>query len=367
MSKGATVVIWYRDQTTGEIYVLVGQESRYLSDEHNSEELREKQYLKNEKKVTNDDFLHIKMRFGQMAKELEKKHPDLGEIRFDTPKFVSRGRENGFSVNYRYLDRTKSKYGILKGGIEPDDNNDMQKTAFREVTEEIGIQINKSKLVLFGECGENSCFHFELKHPDRDIPIWIERIQNRKTRNYGEIFNLSFKKIDEVLGSNLNFKSKCALELFMQDIRIESKPKSKTEHTKDDSFDLDSKFNKLSINVPDGGGGGGGGGSYEQVISKTTVPKESTMKEEQEKEKHYLETKIFSKWYEIQDKEQKTKEIRKYLNNYDSVVFAFDDVYDLWRDYEIKRDAEKNKKKGGRKSKNNKKKLRRKTKKQWAK
>ena len=170
--RSATVVIWYRDKTTGEIYILVGQESRYLSDEHNSEELREKQYFAHEKKVTNDDFTQIKMHFGQMAKELEKKYPDLGEIRFDTPKRVS---GKGFSVNYRYLDETKSKYGILKGGVEADDDNDMQKTAFREVTEEIGIQIDKNKLILLGECGDNSCFHFELKHPDKDIPVWNER------------------------------------------------------------------------------------------------------------------------------------------------------------------------------------------------
>ena len=132
MSKGATVVIWYRDKPTGEIYVLVGQESRYLSDDYDSEELREKQFLKTEGKVTNDDFTQIKNRFGQMAKELEKKYPDLGEIRFDTPKRVS---GKGFLVNYRYLDETKSKYGILKGGVEADDDNDMQKTAFREVTD----------------------------------------------------------------------------------------------------------------------------------------------------------------------------------------------------------------------------------------
>lgn len=326
--NGASVVIWYKDEDN-QIYILTGKESTYLTDEHpDDNDIKTKQVIE----ATN--VSEAKRIFRKNAIDLEARFPELKPIMFDTPISVS-GTTNRFTVNYRHLKNT-FKYGILKGGIEPQDNGDIRRTIVREVSEEIGFIIDKKDFVYLGICSKNACFSLMLK--PRDISPWNDKIADRIAKKNVEIFELSFKKMDDIVPKTLNQKSKCAIDLF--------KPYLKKVLQKNMGVLTAASYINSSASAS--------ASASTSTLAPAPVPISETYRETLEKM-----FPIFIRLYAIEDKNEQSVAVNNFLKQY-SGKLNIDEVYDLW--YEYKQERKKQEmKKGGYKSSKNKNKSRKRT------
>ena len=149
MSRGAAIVIWYKDKNIKQPVLLVGKESVYVRDlldtnprfnasyarlildsEHFDDSKLPSSIAEREKLQAAKDF------FSRQSALLESTL-GIGRIQFDTPAQTS----GGFSVNYRYLHQNY-KRGVIKGKKEAIDSSPIQ-TIVREVSEELGINISE--------------------------------------------------------------------------------------------------------------------------------------------------------------------------------------------------------------------------------
>lgn len=222
MLQGAGIVLWYLDRKP---MLLVGKESLYIRDVLNNDtsfkRRFEREILEKEEFDTTtltsmseeDKLKEAKKTFSRRALELEGKL-GLGTIKFDSPKKT----ETGYTVNFRYLPRD-FKRGIIKGGIENDETP--LQTILREVAEEVGINIpekEQRKMVDLGECEKYAIFSLNIGAGARDI--FLERINQRFIAKSGEIYEFSFKSLDEIepLFPIFNRKSQCAISMFREKI-----------------------------------------------------------------------------------------------------------------------------------------------------
>lgn len=221
--NGASCVIWYRDPATNAIMVLAGVESRYVRDRHTSPKTEAEQ-----KRLSDLVILEKFLPANKTEAELFKKDPaafktaakkkfttrahtitaaeiatirgnsasaDTSHIRiqFDTPVRRDAGALM-YEVRFRELkfdgsERQQPKLGIIKGGREDGDGT-LTDTVVREVAEEVGITLKKSRLTNMGVADGYACFSFQIQ-PDQ-VAEWDAVIADRSARHYGELFHLGF-------------------------------------------------------------------------------------------------------------------------------------------------------------------------------
>ena len=240
------VVIWLTNEKN-EKRVLLGNESNYVSDLKGNPEYLESiaTYLDSEnlkyfgEPDPTDKPKSLSEKFGRIIEELEKLSTDhttfdqarevfsdrakelssnlkLGEVRFDQVEGSDgEGGTSHYTVHYRYLLK-KPKCGIVKGGKNPGESDIA--AIKREVIEEVGIEIDETKLQSLKICGNCKVYSYyignistkETRDKTRQI---LETIAARKTDHCGELFDLDLKdKISVDIKNNLNQVSKCALE-----------------------------------------------------------------------------------------------------------------------------------------------------------
>ena len=227
MSTGTGIIFWLMGQD-GIPAILVGKETAYVSDlivdnkTKKETEIGIKFGVKiNELETTNSTVKtedDAKTYFRRGARELEGLL-GIGEIRYDTPIQID---TNKWKVNYRYLPKN-FKRGILKGGIEG--SEDPKQTILREISEELGFKIGSKEseqMIYLGQClvkKENyTIFSLEINNT-----IWRtikEKIDDRKLKKSGELFDLDFKKISYIespdIIDQLNYATFCSIQLFNQ-------------------------------------------------------------------------------------------------------------------------------------------------------
>jgi len=262
---GASAIIWFNDDRTGEPFILVGKESVYVSDLYENDDGRQKQNLtrdqlgeydllnalkntpnlyltedeKNLKKEA-ENLKTAKETFKERAEELEQilesRFVQLGikdkRIKFDTPE---KKNDGGYEVNYRYLPNN-FKRGIIKGGIDGADKN-TKDTIIREIAEEVGINVPLEVPILIGTSGGYDIYSIDIQQ--RNVKNFMNAIESRNDRRSGEVFDLLFKTIPQIESqkSEYNTKSIGAIESFKNNLKnlnnsSGGKRKPKTKKTK---------------------------------------------------------------------------------------------------------------------------------------
>ena len=209
MATGSSIIIWFYDEEIKQPIILVGKESKYVTDILKKPEKTEIE----RKQVFEGNITSSKEYFSRTARDLEKSL-GIGRIQFDTPLETSTG---SYEVKYRFLDKS-SRRGIIKGGRDNKTNENPKDTIIREVAEEIGMNIPKEELVDLGICDSYQVYSLDIKKSK--YKFFIDRIKERNAVRSGEVFDLSFKPINLILENldkknEYNAKSKCALELFI--------------------------------------------------------------------------------------------------------------------------------------------------------
>lgn len=246
------VVIWLIDEKN-EKRVLLGNESNYVSDLKGDSKYLESiaTYLDSEnlkyfgEPDPTDKPKSLSEKFGRIIEELEKLSTDhttvvdarevfserakdltanlnLGEVRFDQVEGSDgEGGTSHYTVHYRYL-LQKPKCGIVKGDKKTGESDFV--AIKREVMEEVGIDIDETKLVNLKTCGKCAVYSYYIgnistKETRDKIRKILETIATRKTEHCGELFGLDFKNktIVDTRKNNLNQVSKCALEEFFKE------------------------------------------------------------------------------------------------------------------------------------------------------
>jgi len=213
--------------------VLVGVESRYVRDRHTTEAERTKlealktleRFLpasKTEAELFRKDAVAFKRaakaKFTKRVQEItaaekgaiksKSASADTSHVRiqFDTPIRRDDGDSSIYEVRFRELkfdgsERQQPKLGIIKGGREVGDRT-LVDTVVREVAEEVGIDLNKSRLTNMGDAEGYACFSFQIE--PEDVPVWTDVIKQRSDRNYGELFHLGFLPLHTAIRSGAN-------------------------------------------------------------------------------------------------------------------------------------------------------------------
>jgi len=217
-SKGATIIIYFRDPKTGIMYLLTGKETKYVTDLNDeSPEFRQKFMGLIEEEFIRDDLDAAKAFFSERAKYLEEgavgsyiKSRELGgrRIQYDTPIKTDRG----YHVKYRYLS-TDYRRGVIKGGKENDESS--KEAILREVREEVGMNIPSEKLEFIGNCMKNDVFSLNIGI--KNVEMFLNAIKERSDKKSGEVFDLLFRPLPDIVRtlSEYNIKSSCAIELFI--------------------------------------------------------------------------------------------------------------------------------------------------------
>jgi 8-oxo-dGTP pyrophosphatase MutT (NUDIX family) len=196
--KGAAVIIWDKNDK-GEIGVLVGKESIYLTDiilEGDCIEELQRYYIETDA----NDLTAAKIHFMKTASKLSAKYNM--EIRYDVPEYVDAadGVTPYYHVNFRCLPVfDELRKGVIKGGCEAVDANTMD-TVLREIREELGLDIKSKYLHSLGEGRNYDLFSLPLHEMGdrRVVSAIIDRISQRKKGHSGEVFDLKFVNFTQI-------------------------------------------------------------------------------------------------------------------------------------------------------------------------
>lgn len=213
MNYNSCVIIYCNKLNT--ICVLVGDESQWVSDDYDIDTL-----------VNCKDFEKIPniYTYKDLHKECKKRVNYLQQyikeqIKYDTPEYIQ--NENIFKIHFRYL-KPNYKTGFIKGGRK--DNENSLQTIKREIQEEIGMLENYSDIFLthiidkplhyFKQISLIS--YFKLEVSDYIKNSIEEKIIDRHNQSYGELFNVRFIKIKDILQlKNLNRQTQYAVKNFI--------------------------------------------------------------------------------------------------------------------------------------------------------
>ena len=187
--KGAGIILHYNDGKKS--YALVGKETRYLSDfnipiDINNYERKEKE---------NQTYEEMSKYYSDKAKELSK------IILFDKEMYISYDKpyikNNEWNVNMRVVkhENDKDNYGMPKGGKD-DRDKDPKDTAIRELEEEVGVKIEKSRLILLEV--ERHYHFYQVKISEEEVKKIKEMIEKMREENVGEMHDLQFMEISEI-------------------------------------------------------------------------------------------------------------------------------------------------------------------------
>ena len=187
--KGAGVILHYNDGTKN--YALVGKETRYLSDfsvpiEINKYERKEKE----------------NQTYEEMCKYYSDKAKELSKIKlFEKEMYISYDRpyikNNEWKVNMRVVkhENDKENYGMPKGGKD-DRDKDPKDTAIRELEEEVGVKMDKSRLNFLEV--ERHYHFYQVKINEEEVKKIKEMIEKMREENVGEMHDLQFMEIGEI-------------------------------------------------------------------------------------------------------------------------------------------------------------------------
>lgn len=205
--KGAGCLLWI--EHNGQILILTGKESRYLSDIDIHKEVSYKgeivsveslqkytlpeiaQHLSLPEKLRN-----VKQMYGVITERIEG---EIGQrIQFDTPELMG----DHYHSNFRIL-LEGAKRGICKGGVKSTDATSKD-TAQRELAEEAGMNISRTSMAPLGVFLGYEMFQVDLgtilATPQQSYNEVLERIHSREIKKYGELFEVSLRPLDEVIG-----------------------------------------------------------------------------------------------------------------------------------------------------------------------
>ena len=187
--KSAGIIIYHVNDTSNFPLILIGTEGKYLSDTN--------PYIRHLEKIPqNSDPTHY---CSIMAKKLStlSKHKVHVDKLSDTPHFVHI--------------TPRSKQGIIKGGMDDEDQQDILKTISREMIEEIGISVTDGIQYLY-QYNDFTLFSLQV---DEQTKQEIEKAIHTLEINYqGELFHTAFVPFDRIEWNRLNQKSKKALHIF---------------------------------------------------------------------------------------------------------------------------------------------------------
>jgi len=235
--KGSAVIIWDKNDK-GEIGVLVGKESVYLTDivlEGDVIEDLQRYYLTETDAAAATACIEgepivstVKKHFMKIAFNLSAKYNM--EIRYDVPELVDGGEGRDgvvdgvtpyYHVNFRCLPLFENiRKGVIKGGRELGDANELE-TALREIREELGLDIKSKYIHSLGEGRHYDLFSLPLHEigDRRVVSAIMDRIAQRKKGHSGEVFDLKFVNFTHVPDlSPYNVTSREIIQRLFQDI-----------------------------------------------------------------------------------------------------------------------------------------------------
>jgi hypothetical protein len=229
---GAAAIIWVEDETSGEKKILVGKESKYVSDifaNKNNFTDEDRELLNVMENLITDDINYVKQVYGEQADELETIIQEKNilrdtRIQYDTPEKTviktNEGDKPGYSIHYRYLPNNFKK-GVIKGGYaeidgkNEDGSNNTKETMLREIREEVGMKIKPNEV----SSTNINCKGYDvysIKIPHIHITTFEKAIESRKERRSGEVYDLEFAPLSTIRSelNNYNDKSRCAINNF---------------------------------------------------------------------------------------------------------------------------------------------------------
>lgn len=201
VKKGSAVIIWDKN-AKGEIGVLVGKESVYLTDiilEGDLIEDLQRYYLPPSCECSESILPAVKTHFMHIASRLSSKYNM--EVRYDVPQLVSSAVgddqdsiEPYYHVNFRCLPTFEQpRKGVIKGGREAYDVNEIE-TILREIREELGLDIKAKYIHSLGSGKHYELFSLPLHEigDKRIVSAITDRVSQRRKSHSGEVFDLKF-------------------------------------------------------------------------------------------------------------------------------------------------------------------------------
>ncbi len=232
---GAGIIIYYIDEQTKAIKILIGDESQFLSDiQGNSLHKLDPTLNIDELEKPVEDNPGIYDNFNQKAQFIETrlKNTSIGKIRFSVeqlqdgtykPVFRFLPNEVIASIfkdvkNHRFPVRGIFKSGIIKGHREKGEPDDI--TILREVHEEVGIELQKEDIKEFAKIENKGNYSDEIytifTHliPLEKVPDIIRQVSQVNKKRLGEVYNLGFVDMNDINLKQLNFISKTSINKF---------------------------------------------------------------------------------------------------------------------------------------------------------
>ena len=202
MSTKAGCLLWI--EHNGQIMILTGKESSYLSDIHSELVYKGKPVLiESLQQYTSGDYTSVKQNYGAITQRLETENTIVGQritgqrIQFDTPE--KRG-DNQYHCNFRVLTESSAR-GICKGGVNPGETT--KDAAKREVAEETGMNLSRTSMTQLGVFLGCEMFQSNLgtilPTPLKSYEEVLARIESREIKKYGELFEVSLIPLDTVI------------------------------------------------------------------------------------------------------------------------------------------------------------------------
>jgi 8-oxo-dGTP pyrophosphatase MutT (NUDIX family) len=229
MDRTGTVAIVFYTKIYGDVHVLLGQETQYLSDLQdvkyisftNLNEIFEKLSIHalSELETTRDpcpedvfrknaEYLTTHLRFRNMSSVVILYEP-IRSVQSDDGVLEH-------TTRFRIVkDESVTKFGIVKGGIE--DNETERDCILREVYEEIDYRLNTSKLDFINtfivERFQYDPLHvFSYYVPYYEMDRFLSNINRLKTLGRGEMCHFKFIPYKNVMKEKLNQKSAYCLK-----------------------------------------------------------------------------------------------------------------------------------------------------------
>jgi hypothetical protein len=192
-TNGTVGVVFYYRNADGQIQVLTGKQTGFLSDSDTHKNLSEREIIK----PPQNSFENAEEYFSRRAKDLSNLSAGY-KVYYDTVRrFNSASLDGMYFTKYRSASElgagsTISKLTIIKGGIDAT-NNGTVNAMLREIDEELGFNANPEKLVDEKDVGDIRYFSYELS--DEEIRDILGIIRQREQKHKGELANLSFEPL----------------------------------------------------------------------------------------------------------------------------------------------------------------------------
>lgn len=216
-ATGSSLIIWFRNKTDGQIYVLVGKESNYIEDnseicsrlsKHGIEIKRAQRFISFSANKCGDEhrraayFKKMSIKIGEILKT---------EVRYDTPIYDATAQE--WTVHYRHITGPFFRKGIIKGGRCSMDELPLQ-TIKRECCEEL-FHCADFPMTYLGIADHYAVYFHQIYHLGY-IKNMMWELHKRSISKYGEMWDFEFVPLQAILENRKEYNKKTvgAIELF---------------------------------------------------------------------------------------------------------------------------------------------------------